>query len=184
MLVHPDAAFGLAQRVRSPEGAPLGEVFSFLSGLYFRGKIAYAHRFARPPGVLPAALVITPDRGLLPPDTPIGADDLSRFAAVAIDLSDPRYSRPLELHVRRLADAAPAHCSFVLLGSIATSKYLELLLSSLGDRLCFPEPFLGMGDMQRGALLLRSAEQGVELPYTRAAGAVRSLAARRPGRVT
>ena len=36
----------LAQRLRSAEGAALGEVFSFVSGLYFRGKLTYARRFA------------------------------------------------------------------------------------------------------------------------------------------
>ncbi|HEY6929256.1 MAG TPA: hypothetical protein VJA66_06235, partial [Thermoanaerobaculia bacterium] len=48
MLLRRQARFPLAERVRRPEGAPLGEVFSFLSGLYFRGKHTYAQAFARP----------------------------------------------------------------------------------------------------------------------------------------
>ena len=35
-------------------GAPIGEVFSFLSSLYFRGKLTYAQRFAAPPTGVPA----------------------------------------------------------------------------------------------------------------------------------
>ena len=56
---------------------------------------------------------------------------------------------------------------------------MELLLDVAGDRLCFPEPFVGMGDMQRGSLMLRAASAGVPLPYVNAAGAVRSRAAGR-----
>src|SRR5438132_10431681 len=36
LLLRESAAFPLAQRLQS-QGAPLGEVFSFISGLYFRG---------------------------------------------------------------------------------------------------------------------------------------------------
>jgi hypothetical protein len=178
ILARAEAEFELARRLRSPGGAPLGEVFSFLSGLYFRGKVAYADRFARPPAGAPGALVITTSRGLLPPDTPVHAADLARFAEVPIDLADPRYAVPLEADVRSLAGTIPPQCDVVLLGSIATAKYVELLEGVLGRRLCFPAPFVGMGDMQRGALLLRAALQGVELPYLPVAGAVRSRAAR------
>ena len=45
LLLRDEACFDLALRLRG-EGAPLGEVFSFLSGLYFRGKLAYARAFA------------------------------------------------------------------------------------------------------------------------------------------
>lgn len=56
----------LAQRLRTPEGAPLGEVFAFLSALYFRGKLTYARAFARPTRGVPGVLVITPGEGLVP----------------------------------------------------------------------------------------------------------------------
>lgn len=178
VLLRPEASFALAERLRSPEGAPLGEVFSFLSGLYFRGKMAYARRFAAPPPGLPGALVITSSRGLVPPGTPVRPSDLAAFAAVPIDPRDPRYREPLAANLATLAAQAPPECDFVLLGSVATAKYVELLLAALGDRILFPAPFVGMGDMQRGALLLRSAREGVELPCVPVAGAVLSGRAR------
>jgi hypothetical protein len=49
MILRDQATFELARRLRSKRGAPIAEVFTFLSGLYFRGKIAYATAFARPP---------------------------------------------------------------------------------------------------------------------------------------
>ena len=175
VLLRPGADFGLAARLRST-GAPLGEVFAFLSGLYFRGKLAYAARFSAPPAGLPAALVITTNRGLLDPYTSVTPADLAGFGEVSIDQRDPRYLEPLVADAERLGRSAPKESRFVLLGSVATAKYVEPLLSLLGDRLCFPAAFAGMGDMQRGALLLRAAEEGVELPYVRAAGAIRTLA--------
>jgi hypothetical protein len=182
-LLKGEPRFELAARLQGAAGAPLGEVFSFVSGLYFRGKLTYARAFARPPPWAEAALVITSGRGLLSPDERIGAADLLAFATVPVDLADPRYTSPLAADVQRLARAAGPEVRFVLLGSIATSKYIELLLSLLGDRLCFPEAFVGVGDMARGAILLRAARDGVELHYSPAAGAVRSRAAARPPRI-
>ena len=49
LLMRGGANFELARRLRSADGAPLGEIFAFMSGLYFRGKLAYANAFARPP---------------------------------------------------------------------------------------------------------------------------------------
>ena len=178
VLMREAADFDLARRLRSPEGAPLGEVFAFVSGLYFRGKVAYAERFAAPPPAVPGSLVITTHRGLLPADTLVHPADLEAFAAVPIDPRDPRYRVPLEADLARLAAESPADARFVLLGSVATAKYTELLLRLLGERLVFPEPFPGMGDMQRGALLLRAAREGEELPYLPVAGAVLSRARR------
>src|SRR5512146_3134430 len=65
-VMSPRAAFPLARAVQAG-GAPLGEVFRFASGLYFRGKLAYAEAFARPPRGLPGGLVIVPGFGLVPP---------------------------------------------------------------------------------------------------------------------
>jgi hypothetical protein len=64
---------------------------------------------------------------------------------------------------------------------------VELLLTLLGDRLWFPDAFVGMGDMQRGSIMLKAAQARVPLTYVRAEGAVRSRAAARkpstgPGR--
>src|SRR4026207_1669321 len=68
MLINEAAQFELAERLRA-KSASLGEIFTFLSGLYFRGKLAYSLAFARPPEGWPGAFVITTNRGLLPPDT-------------------------------------------------------------------------------------------------------------------
>ena len=53
----------------------------------------------------------------------------------------------------------------VLLGSVATGKYVDVLVDALGDRIRFPTEFIGRGDMSRGALLLRAARDGRELAY-------------------
>jgi hypothetical protein len=182
MLVREGATSDLALRLRGPDGAPLGEVFSYLSGLYFRGKLEYARRFGGAPRGFPGVLVITAGSGLLPTDTPIGRGDLERFASIPIDLADPRYTEPLARDVERLAHLLAPGERIALLGSVATRKYVDLLVAILGERLCFPEPFIGTGDMARGAMLLRAAAAGVELPYVGAAGAVRSLARPRSGR--
>lgn len=180
LLTRPEASFDLAARLRSAAGAPLGEVFAFLSGLYFRGKLAYAERFADPPAGSPGSLVITSSRGLLSPHIPVRPELLREFAETPIDLREPRYRLPLSEDVRRLADATPNECEFVLLGSVASSKYIEPLGSVLGHRLVFPPMFAGMGDMQRGSLLLRAVADGEELPYRPVAGATLSRAAGRP----
>jgi hypothetical protein len=175
-LVFNDAArFELARRLRSPAGAPLGEVMSFLSGLYFRGKLAYARRFARAPEGVPGVLVITPADGLRPPETPVDLGILRRYARVPIDAASLAYRRPLLRDARALGAAlrgAP-DCEVVLLGSIATGKYGDLLGPVLGARLVFPAHFRGRGDMSRGGLLLRCLEAGRQLDYVPLAGAVR-----------
>ena len=76
MMLSPNARFDLARQLQSEAGASLGEVFSFVSGLYFRGKLAYARRFARPPDPADAVaaggvLVITTNAGLRAADTPV-----------------------------------------------------------------------------------------------------------------
>ncbi len=154
----------MAARLRSGGGAPLGEVFAFVSGLYFRGKLAYARAFGSPPAGLPPALVITPSRGLLAAETPVGTMDLEEFRSVPMDPAEPAYRLPLETSARTLTQAAP-DCDVILLGSIATAKYVEVLQSAFGERLLFPVEFLGRGDMSRGSLMLRAAEQGNELAY-------------------
>jgi hypothetical protein len=151
----------------------LGELFTFLSGLYFRGKMAYATAFASPPPDCPGVLVITPCRGLLPPETLIKAGDLRAFAATDIGEDVEAYTRPLSRAAGRLARCAGPGTDIVLLGSIASGKYLKVLVERFGQRLLFPRDFVGRGDMSRGGLLLRRAEDGEELEYTPAQGAVR-----------
>jgi hypothetical protein len=172
------AQFDLAVRLRSPAGAALGDVFSFLSGLYFRGKLTYATAFAAPPAGAPGVLVITPNEGLLPAEEPVTISRLRAFARVPIDVSESRYRRPLKRHARNLSEAIPADTEVVLLGSIATGKYVDILAAAFGERLRFPGDFVGRGDMSRGGLLLRSAREGRELEYRPIAGA--SLHGKRP----
>ena len=137
-----------------------------MSGLYFRGKITYARKFGR-------AFVITPDQGLLPAETTITSQVLTRFADAEIDLGNPGYRTPLEQTARELGDAAGADAQFVLLGSIASDKYVQVLSAIFGQRLVFPATFVGRGDMSRGGVLLRAAAASQELEYIPVIGAVR-----------
>jgi hypothetical protein len=166
------ATFDLARRIRQPGGVPLGEVFSFVSGLYFRGKVAYARAFGRPPAGLTEALVITTNRGLVPADTSVTLDDLRDMGCVDIAPDEQRYRRPLARDARALA-GHKAECEFVLLGSVATGKYVDVLLDVFSERLLFPEAFVGRGDMSRGGLMLRCVDEGRELAYVPVEGAVR-----------
>jgi hypothetical protein len=180
LLERPDRDHDLARRLRRREGASLGEVFSFVSSLYFRGKLAYARAFAQPPCGLPGVHVITPCDGLLTPESPIRLRDLRRYAGVAIDPAEPRYRRPLLRDLRALAREATG-AEVVLLGSIASGKYVELLSSLLGAHLVFPTEFVGRGDMSRGGLMLRAVAEGRELRYVSLPGAARH--GRRPDRL-
>ena len=174
MILSERAQFDLARRLRSRERATLGEVFAFLSGLYFRGKLAYANAFARTTNGISGVQVITPTRGLVDAATKISLRDLHEFAGVDIYEGDPRYREPLARDARRLARKLSAECEVVLLGSIATGKYVDVLLENFQHRLLFPADFVGRGDMSRGGLLLRCAVDKTELPYISVIGAVRS----------
>ena len=172
MLLNERAQFELAVRLRR-EGAPLGEVFAFMSGLYFRGKLAYALAFGAPPPGLGGSYVITGGMGLVPPEKTVTVQELREIAAVPIDEDDPRYREPLERDARALAQLADTTCEIVLLGSVATAKYLDPLIDILGARLLFPAEFVGRGDMSRGGLMLRCARAGLELNYIPALTATR-----------
>ena len=158
-LLRRDSTLAIVRRLHG--GAlTLGEAFTFCSGLYFRGKIAYGRRFAPD-----ATLVITPTRGLQSPDSIVSADLLREFAGVDIATDDDRYRKPLEHDLRSLADRICGDDRVVLLGSIATGKYVDVLVKCLGRQLYFPASFIGRGDMSRGGLLLRHAASGIELEY-------------------
>jgi hypothetical protein len=172
LVFNPQATFPLARALRE-EGAPLGDVFTFLSGLYFRGKLGYARRFARPPAGVPGAVVITPSEGLVSPESTVDLERLRRWAAVPIDAGEARYRRPLERDARLIDEAAGPACEVVLLGSIASGKYVDVLLAIFGERLLFPSAFVGRGDMSRGGLMLRCTDSGQELEYVPVAGSVR-----------
>jgi hypothetical protein len=136
MVLNDRAQFDLAVNLRQG-GAPLGEVFQFISGLYFRGKAAYSRAFAAPPRGVPASVVITAGFGLIPPETVVTIEQLRAIAAVPIDASEARYRAPLERDAALLAEAAGPDCDFILLGSVATVKYVEPLLKSSGRGCCF-----------------------------------------------
>jgi hypothetical protein len=165
-VISPRAASSLAARLRSEDGVGIGELFAHMSGLYFRGKLTYARRFGR-------ALVITPDRGLMPAETAITKDVLACFAGAEIALENPSYREPLEESARELLRVAGDDAQFVLLGSVASQKYVGALGGVLESRLVFPADFVGRGDMSRGGLLLRAAAAGSQLDYIPVLGAVR-----------
>ncbi|HEY0674241.1 MAG TPA: hypothetical protein VGD27_18350 [Longimicrobiales bacterium] len=172
LLFNEQAQFALAQSMRAG-GAAIGEVFSFLSGLYFRGKLTYARAFAQPPQVIPSVLVITPDRGLVSPDLRISLADLRAFSQSPVDVGNERYRSPLERDARSIDEAVQGAVEVVLLGSIATGKYVDILLNVFSERLRFPQEFVGRGDMSRGGLLLRCVDTHTELTYVPVAGALR-----------
>jgi hypothetical protein len=164
MLLNPLAEFELAQRLRTT-GISLGEAFSFMSALYFRGKLAYVNAFSQHTGTIPGALVITSSRGLLRSETLVGLSELEEIAKERIVAHNPKYRDPLERDLRKLSEAMGREWRAVLLGSIATKKYIPLLLEILGERLVVPRAFIGLGNMQRGALLLQCSRQKCELEY-------------------
>jgi hypothetical protein len=164
LLLREAATFELAERLRE-RGLPLGEAFSFISGLYFRGKLAYATAFAVPPVGAPGVLVITACGGLMSPAALVTRSALCKISAAPVEASEPRYRVPLERDARLLHKQVSDDCEVVLLGSVATPKYVEPLLAIFGERLVFPAEFAGRGDMSRGGLMLRCVRQGVELNY-------------------
>ena len=172
LLFREEAAFPLAVRMRET-GAPIGEVFAFLSGLYFRGKLAYGHAFARRASTPHGVLVITPGLGLIDPARVVTLADLRAIAGVGVAVDEPRYRAPLEEHAAALAASLTGDDRVVLLGSIATGKYVDVIERHLDGRLRFPAEFVGRGDMSRGGLMLRCVESRQELTYVPIAGAVR-----------
>lgn len=168
VLMNAAAEFELARRLRNDD-LTLGEAFSFLSGLYFRGKLTYAKKFAAPGNIF----VITSNRGLVRPDALVDLDELRDFATVPIDLGEPRYVRPMLRSARELAAKVNPKTPVILLGSVATRKYIDPLGEAFGERLVFPAEFVGRGDMSRGGLMLRSVLSGKELDYIPVATAVR-----------
>lgn len=167
LLVRPGASFPLAVALREGR-ASIGQVFAFVSGLYFRGKLAYAERFGG------LRRVIVPGRGLLDPGLRIGVDHVAAFAEIDADADEPAFVAPLTRDARDLAGLHDG--DFVLLGSVATRKYVEPLSAALGARLRYPVALRSLGDKARGKLLLDRAASGEELEY----GALHDGAGARP----
>jgi hypothetical protein len=171
-VLSPQGQSDLAVRLR--QGAvTLGELFSFVSGLYFRGKLAYAQAFCAPPPDASGAFVITATSGLLAPETLVGVDQLREWAGNDISANDHNYRAPLDRTCGFLSEQLGDECDVVLLGSIATAKYVDPLLQSFRERLLFPAEFVGRGDMSRGGLMLRAVEAHKELDYVPVLNATR-----------
>ena len=173
LLLNPEASFELARALRSEQGAPLAELFSFVSGLYFRGKVSYARAFGSAPSAGQSALVMTAGGGLCALSEAVTFARLGNWARVSVSEQNPHFTAPLQRHASELCDAHDAQARFVLLGSIASNKYVAPLLEVFGSRLLFPTSFRGLGDMARGSLMLRSARDGIELDYAAVASARR-----------
>jgi hypothetical protein len=103
----------------------------------------------------------------------VDAAQLLRLGKVPVDAAERRFREPLQDSARLVLRALPQQAEIVLLGSIASAKYVDPLLDVFGERLLFPPSFVGRGDMSRGGLLLRSARAGTELDYAKVQGAVR-----------
>jgi hypothetical protein len=163
LLFSPDARFELARRLRS-EGATVGDVFTFVSGLYFRGKRAYAERFGHAPG-RPGAYVMTAGGGLCTLDERVSLGRLEGWRHTSVSEHNPHFTAPLVRQVCELAHTLEPEARFVLLGSVASRKYVAPLVEALGPRLLFPARLAGLGDMSRGSLLLRCVSANEELEY-------------------
>lgn len=180
MLLRERADFDLARKLQGGL-ATIGEVYSFISGLYFRGKMTYVDAFSAAPQGLPPSLVMAPGLGLIPPETVVSIDQLRAIADVSVADNNPDFRRPLRAAAKSLDERAGKDCSYVLLGSVASAKYTTPLLEVFAERLLFPADFVGRGDMSRGGLMLRHARSRVELPYIPVQGA--HLHGARPARL-
>jgi hypothetical protein len=154
------------------EGVELGEVFTHVSSLYFRGKLEYGNAFGGTLSGSSGAYIITPNAGLMSPKTKVRLEELRAICNTEINAGNEQFCRPLESDIRRLREKCEGS-RFVLLGSIATPKYVEPLMRVLEGDLFYPSAFAGLGDMSRGALLLQCVRTQVELDYTRYGPAAR-----------
>src|SRR5438094_600116 len=161
-LTSPRATFQVAELYRTPDGVPVGLAFAFMSALYFRGKITYALHF----GGVENTFVIAPGYGLVPPTWCITEERMKVMSRTPVDIRKRNYRKPLERDARALAETLEDDAQVVLLGSVASGKYVDILWPIFGERLVFPAMFAGLGDMSRGGLLLRAARANRELEYT------------------
>ena len=161
-LTSPNANFDAAKLYRSQEGVPIAVAFAFMSALYFRGKIAYALHFADIENIR----VIAPGYGQVPPDWRITSERMKTLAKTPVDVRKRNYRKPLERDALELAARIDDDAQVVLLGSVASGKYVDILWPIFGSRLRFPAAFAGLGDMARGGLMLRAVRADRELGYT------------------
>jgi hypothetical protein len=163
----PRASFEAALQYRSSDGVEIAKAFAFMSSLYFRGKIGYAQHFAKPADIDGCGVfVITPGFGLVPPDWRLTPDRMKVMSRTPVDGSKRNYRQPLERDARSLAAALDHDAEVILLGSVASGKYVDILWPIFETRLRFPAAFAGLGDMSRGGLMLRAVRANRELEYT------------------
>jgi len=137
-------------------------------------------------------------RGFKPVDTSVAMSQISSDNVKSAQIDDREQQLRLELkksnsdtqdsdkiitkyptgYAVTLFDEIGADTDVVLLGSVASPKYTQILVDIFGSRLLFPIDFVGRGDMSRGGLLLRMAAAGTELEYAAVSGSV--LRGRRP----
>jgi len=165
LLLAPEAKSELGRRLRAAPGVPLAELFTFVSGLYFRGKLSYARAFEQARAGEPASFIMTAGGGLCRLDEPVTLARLQGWQDVTVSEKNPHFTAPLQRHASELLDRHEADARFVLLGSVASNKYVAPLREVFGERLLFPEQLAGLGDMARGSLLLRCVAEGRELSY-------------------
>jgi hypothetical protein len=161
-LTAPGAKFPAAVAFRSESGVAIEDAFSFMSALYFRGKAAYVRRFAPTPA---AIQVIAPGFGLVPFGWTIDATRFTKLEKTPVDPASRSYRTPLEQHALSLAESVAPDGKVVLLGSVATGKYIDVLWPVFRERLVFPRCFAGLGDMSRGSIMLKASVSGEELDY-------------------
>lgn len=159
-LMSPRAQFPTAQRFRSGE-VMIAEAFAFMSALYFRGKIAYALHF----GGVDNSYVIAPGFGLVPPTWTLDEERMKKMSRTDVDVKNRTYVKTLRDTATKLAETIESDTNVVLLGSVASGKYVDVLLPIFGERLRFPHAFAGLGDMSRGGLMLRAVRANRELEY-------------------
>jgi hypothetical protein len=164
-LLDGKGASALMGELRSAHGCSVEAVFCFVSSLYFRGKAAYARAFGVRTAPLPSAYVMTAGGGLLSLDEPVTVARLEGWSRVAVSPDNPHFVAPLLRHATGLLDACDQATRFVLLGSVASRKYVGPLLDVFGERLLYPSELAGRGDMARGKLLLAAAREQRELGY-------------------
>ncbi|HEY2830265.1 MAG TPA: hypothetical protein VGJ88_09130 [Thermoanaerobaculia bacterium] len=165
-LMSPRAQFPTALRFRAGE-VMIAEAFAFMSALYFRGKIGYALHF----GGAENTFVIAPGYGLVPPTWTLNEERMKKMSRTDVDMKDRTYVKTLRDSATKLAkglaNGMDDDAEVVLLGSVASGKYVDVLLPIFGERLRFPHAFAGLGDMSRGGLMLRAVRANCELEYVK-----------------
>lgn len=165
-MLSPRAMSAAALAYRSPDGVKIADAFTFMSALYFRGKHAYARAFSvEHPRIGHTAFVIAPGYGLVPLDWRLDKERMKKLARTKVDIRSRAYTSSLRKSCQELALQLDDDDIVVLLGSVASGKYVDVLHPIFGDRLRFPGIFAGMGDMQRGSVMLKAAAAGRELEY-------------------